>query len=505
VNTFGPNVIITDNKSGTTNSAILYTFTLSEASSNFAAVDIDVVGGTKGTFTAASSTSYTLSVTPDANSTSPVTVDVQAGKFTNAANKNNVVATQNSQAVDTVLPTVTISDNTSGIASSAVLYTFTLSEASTNFAFEDITVANGAKGTFTSVSPTSYTLSVTPNANSSTSITVDVTSGQFTDAVGNNNVAATQSVQEVNTLTTNGTKTNPVNTDTSVNDIINANQGSVGGSAVSFNAANGNDQYILLLGAGNQLTSTSNITISGFSSNDKIIFGATTGTTLSTLQSIYSVSDNGSTVIISGNDAGTVQSVTLTGITGSRTGVGSSIDTLTELNTFFGSDVLSVDSTLGNNSVIGNGSIASPSTYQTAGNDFLNATLGSVMGNPIAYNSAGNDQFVISLGSGNSILSGANVRISNFATGDKLVFDLDGVTSLVATTATNSQLTTLNGIYSISDNGSDISIIANNGGTVQQITLVGLTDSRSAAGVGASIDNITELNTFLGGMPITII
>jgi hypothetical protein len=206
VNTFGPNVTITDNKSGTTNSAILYTFTLSDASSNFVAEDIDVVGGTKGTFTAVSPTSYTLSVTPTANSTSPVTVDVQAGKFTNAANKNNVVATQNSQAVDTVLPTVTISDNTSGIASSAVLYTFTLSEASTNFAFEDITVANGVKGTFTSVSPTSYTLSVTPNANSSTSITVDVTSGQFTDAVGNNNVAATQSVQEVNTLSADGSR-----------------------------------------------------------------------------------------------------------------------------------------------------------------------------------------------------------------------------------------------------------------------------------------------------------
>jgi hypothetical protein len=260
-----------------------------------------------------------------------------------------------------------------------------------------------------------------------------------------------------------------------------------------------------LLGAGNQLTSTSNITISSFSSNDKIIFGATTGTTLSALQSIYSVSDNGSTVIITGNDAGTVQSVTLTGITGSRTGVGSSIDTLTELNTFFGSAVLSVDSSLGDNNVVGNGSITSPSTNQTVGNDVLNATLGSVMGNPIAYNSAGNDQFVISLGSANSVISGANVRISNFATGDKLVFDLDGVTNLVAIAANNSQFTTLNGIYSISDNGSDISIMANNGGTVQQITLVGLTDSRSAAGVGASIDNITELNTFLGGTPITII
>jgi hypothetical protein len=155
--------------------------------------------------------------------------------------------------------------------------------------------------------------------------------------------------------------------------------------------------------------------------------------------------------------------------------------------------------------VVGNGSITSPSTNQTVGNDVLNATLGSVMGNPIAYNSAGNDQFVISLGSANSVISGANVRISNFATGDKLVFDLDGVTNLVAIAANNSQFTTLNGIYSISDNGSDISIMANNGGTVQQITLVGLTDSRSAAGVGASIDNITELNTFLGGTPITII
>ena len=68
-------------------------------------------------------------------------------------------------------------------ATAAVAYTVTFSEPVTGFATGDVTVVGGAKGTFTAVSGTVYTLVVTPNANSTANVTVDVTGGR--DAAGN--------------------------------------------------------------------------------------------------------------------------------------------------------------------------------------------------------------------------------------------------------------------------------------------------------------------------------
>src|SRR5258707_858843 len=64
VDTKAPTVAITDDEpAATANIAggnVLYTFTFSEAVTGFDATDIVVGGGTKGTFTAVSSTVYTL-------------------------------------------------------------------------------------------------------------------------------------------------------------------------------------------------------------------------------------------------------------------------------------------------------------------------------------------------------------------------------------------------------------------------------------------------------------
>ena len=99
-----PTLVIKNDKASTTNSAIGYTFTASEAIKNFTVDDITVTGGIKSGFYTVSPTVYTLSVTPDANSTTPVTINVAAGKFTDIVGNQNVVAFQNSQAVDTTPP-----------------------------------------------------------------------------------------------------------------------------------------------------------------------------------------------------------------------------------------------------------------------------------------------------------------------------------------------------------------------------------------------------------------
>jgi len=67
---------------------------------------------------------------------------------------------------------------------------FTSSEATSDFAEEDITVTNGALSDFAATSSTVYTATFTPTA--SGSATIDVAASTFTDAVGNNNTAATQ-------------------------------------------------------------------------------------------------------------------------------------------------------------------------------------------------------------------------------------------------------------------------------------------------------------------------
>ncbi|MEI8268079.1 MAG: Ig-like domain-containing protein, partial [Betaproteobacteria bacterium] len=199
VDTKAPTVAITDNQATTTNGAITYTFTFSEAVTGFTAADVTVANGTKGTFTAVSSTVYTLVVTPTAGFEGNVTVDVAASAASDAVGNASAAAAQSVQAVDTKAPTVAITDNQATTTNGAITYTFTFSEAVTGFTAADVTVANGTKGTFTAVSSTVYTLVVTPTAGFEGNVTVDVAASAASDAAGNASTAAAQSVQAVDT------------------------------------------------------------------------------------------------------------------------------------------------------------------------------------------------------------------------------------------------------------------------------------------------------------------
>ena len=108
-----------------------------------------------------------------------------------------------SAPTDTTPPTVAISSagvGTLNIASGALLYTFTFSEAVTGFDATDVTVTGGAKGTFTAVSATVYTLLVTPTAGVQGNLTVSVAAGVAADAAGNLNTVATPSVRAADLL-----------------------------------------------------------------------------------------------------------------------------------------------------------------------------------------------------------------------------------------------------------------------------------------------------------------
>jgi hypothetical protein len=206
IDTLNPSLVITDDEPGVANIAggnVTFTFTFSEAVTGFVMGDVTVTGGTKGAFTAVSGTVYTLVVTPAANSTANIAVDVAEGVANDAAGNPNTAAAQALQAVDTTAPGVAITDDEPGVANIAgadVTFTFTFSEAVTGFVAGDVTVTGGTKGAFTAVSGTVYTLVVTPAASSTANITVDVAAGAANDAAGNPNTAAAQAVQAVDTV-----------------------------------------------------------------------------------------------------------------------------------------------------------------------------------------------------------------------------------------------------------------------------------------------------------------
>ena len=171
-------------------SSITLTFITSASTTNFAAGDVTVSGGTLSNFSG-SGTTYTATFTPSA--VGATTIDVAANTFTNAATGvNNVAATQFNWTYSTA-PTMTITaaevndGDTSNDTSLSV--TFTASQSTTNFAIGDVVVGGGTLSNF-SGSGTTYTATFTPSAEGAT--TIDVAANSFTNAFSTNNTAATQ-------------------------------------------------------------------------------------------------------------------------------------------------------------------------------------------------------------------------------------------------------------------------------------------------------------------------
>ena len=212
MDTLAPSVVITDDEAGTANIAggtILYTFTFSQSVNGFAVADVVVVGGTKAAAFASGvdgSSVYTLVITPNAGFQGNLTVDVPAGVATDLAGNPNTAAPQSVQPVDTLAPSVVITDDEAGTANIAGGTSSTPSPSasqSTGFTVADVVVVGGTKAAaFASgVDGSSvYTLVITPNAGFQGNLTVDVPAGVATDLAGNPNTAAPQSVQPVDTL-----------------------------------------------------------------------------------------------------------------------------------------------------------------------------------------------------------------------------------------------------------------------------------------------------------------
>jgi hypothetical protein len=187
-----PTIVITAEKTALkAGETTVLTFTLSEAPKSFTASMITVTGGVLSSF-AGSGTTYTAKFTPTANFIGTGTVAVSAGRFFDAAGNANLAGSRSpALAIDTKLPTVAITTSRSSLKTGdTALLTFTLSESSTEFTADDVTVAGGTLSNFTG-SGTSYTATFTPRPGFVGTGTVNVVAGKFRDAAGNSNITGT--------------------------------------------------------------------------------------------------------------------------------------------------------------------------------------------------------------------------------------------------------------------------------------------------------------------------
>lgn len=204
-----PTIAITSDKSTLiANEVAIITFILSEASTDFLVEDIDVSGGTLGTFTG-SDANYTAIFTPALSSNADGVISVASEKFSNSiaefntdgADPDNTVTI----TVDTILPTIIVTTGTSNLLSEeTAIITFTLSKESTDFTIDKITHSGGTLSDFAG-SGTSYTVTFAPALESTVNGVISVASNKFSDSVGNFNIDGSDSnntvIITVNTIT----------------------------------------------------------------------------------------------------------------------------------------------------------------------------------------------------------------------------------------------------------------------------------------------------------------
>ncbi|BCN94149.1 biofilm-promoting protein BpfA [Thiomicrorhabdus immobilis] len=195
-----------------------------------------------------------------------------------AGNLSNKV--EGTVIVDNTVPTLTITDDTVGTATGDVTYTFSFSEAVTGFTVDDVLVSNGSKATnFASGSDgdSIYTLVVTPDNNSISNMTVNISENVATDVAGNFNTAAEPNVQAVDTTpedvvfdlvngvssSIDGSRSFEANISYNIYLMVDSNTGLLADTINQWNGANqlGSDDTIILVGSGSAILGDTSIAV----------------------------------------------------------------------------------------------------------------------------------------------------------------------------------------------------------------------------------------------------
>ena len=196
IDTIVPTATVTGVPTTDTKAAFDMTLTFNEDVTDFALTDLTVTGevvaalksGTQGPKV------YIVTITPNTNKESAVTVDLKANAVTDAAGNKSVAVRLATAHIDTIVPTVMISNVPTTEQKGAFDLTITFSEDVTGFAVPaDLTINGEATAALKSGTqgPTVYTVTITPNASKEGDVTVQVNANAVDDTASNKNTAST--------------------------------------------------------------------------------------------------------------------------------------------------------------------------------------------------------------------------------------------------------------------------------------------------------------------------
>ena len=188
VDTAAPTPVITGPSGPTNVDPFQVTINFAETVVDFVLGDIIVGGGSATALVDNNDGTFTATIDPSADGT--VTVDVAAGVTADTAGNANPAATQFSVAVDTTAPTAVISGPTSPTNTDPLDVTISFGETVIDFVQADVTVAGGSITAFVDNSDGTFT--VTIDATTDGTVTVDVAAAVANDTAGNANLAAVQ-------------------------------------------------------------------------------------------------------------------------------------------------------------------------------------------------------------------------------------------------------------------------------------------------------------------------
>ncbi|NYE62897.1 hypothetical protein FHW58_004119 [Duganella sp. 1224] len=178
------------------------TLTFSETPDGLALNDLSAVGGTLANLTAtANPRVYTVEFTPNSGLSGLLgSVSLAANSYTDLAGNNGSGATSSAISITTLGPSVVITSDAATLKTGETAnITFTFSTPPTGFAANDIVATGGTISGLTNQGGGVYTALFTPGANVSGPASITVTSGSYTDGVGNNGGAGVTPVILVDT------------------------------------------------------------------------------------------------------------------------------------------------------------------------------------------------------------------------------------------------------------------------------------------------------------------
>ena len=150
----------------------------------------------------ADASEYVVTITPNPRAEGDVTIQVPAGVAKDNALNNNTASQAHTVHIDTIVPTVTISALPTTEQNAAFDLTIRFSEAVNGFAASDLTVDGEATAILASGSngASEYIVTITPNDEAESDVTILVPAGAVTDAALNENTASNQPEVHIDTI-----------------------------------------------------------------------------------------------------------------------------------------------------------------------------------------------------------------------------------------------------------------------------------------------------------------